>query len=89
MLTSSGLGFGLLMTLNHCIDRTMEPSLAHPGWDLLLIESFCDDPGAQSFAPELKDLLDDSILLWVDHEFSIEPVIAKGQDWRAHGRRPR
>jgi len=72
------------MTLNHCVDGTVEPSLAHSGRELLLIESLGDDPGVQSFAPELKDLLDDPVLLRVYYEFSFEPVIAEGQDRRAH-----
>jgi len=58
--------------------------LAHASGNMLLIQLVRYCPGALSFAPEVKDLLDDPILFGVDHKLSIEPVVAVGEDRRAH-----
>lgn len=76
------------MTFDNGVDGTVEPPLAHPSWDLLLIQLVGDYPGAGSLLPELKNLLDDAVLFRVEDELSIEPFISEGEDRRAHLGRP-
>lgn len=72
------------MTLDNGVDGAVKPSLTHSSGNPLLIESVGNDPGTNTFLPELYDFLDHTVLFWVYDERSIEPIVSIGEDRRTN-----
>lgn len=67
----------------------MEPSFAHAGGDVLLIQKIGYESGAFAVLPKPQDFLDYAVLFRVHDEFAIKPVVAVREDRRPHLLGPR
>src|SRR6202011_672842 len=74
----------LKVTFDDGVDGAVKPFLGHTSWHLLPVEMIRN--GCKTFPriPQLHDLEDDFVFMWIHDKFALQPRITVRQDRRTH-----